>query len=724
MKKAKASKRVRTPTVLQMEAVECGAAALAMVLGAFGRYEPLEKLRIACGVSRDGSKASNVLKAARNYGLLAKGYKKEPAQLRNMPLPLIAFWNFNHYLVVEGFGKGKVYLNDPAAGPRTVTDAEFDEAFTGVALVFEKGPNFTKGGSRSGVMKSLAARLPGSRVSVFYLIAASLGLALPGLVIPAFSRIFLDQVLVGAQQAWMRPLLVAMAVTAIVRGSRTWMQQNTLLRLESKLAIGGSARFFWHILGLPIEFFSQRYAGDIVTRVDLNDRIASLLAGDLATNFANVLMATFYAALMYRYDRPLTAMAVSLAALNIVVLRSISRRRKDANRTLMQASGKLLGVSMGGLQMIETYKATGAENEFFSLWAGHQAKVLNTTQKIGGSSLLLTIVPPLLTSLNVVAILWAGGLRAMDGFLTLGMLLAFQGLTALFIDPVNKLVELGGKLQEAEADMTRVDDVLNYPAAPQPVSEIATGETAPGDVEPKLDGYLELRDVSFGYSRLDPALISGLSLSLRPGQSVALVGGSGSGKSTVAKLVAGLYEPWEGEIFFDGKKRIERSPSVMARSFGMVDQDIVLFEGTIRDNLTLWDETVPEPVMVRAAEDACIHDDITARRGGYRYPVEEGGRNFSGGQRQRIEIARALTVNPRILVLDEATSALDPTTEKRIVDALRRRACTCLVVAHRLSTIRDCDEIIVLERGKVVERGTHEALAQAGGAYARLIQTT
>ena len=426
-----------------------------------------------------------MLKAARNYGLLAKGYKKEPAQLRNMPLPLIAFWNFNHYLVVEGFGRGKVYLNDPAAGPRTVTDAEFDEAFTGVALVFEKGPNFTKGGSRSGVMKSLAARLPGSRVSVFYLIAASLGLALPGLVIPAFSRIFLDQILVGAQQAWMRPLLVAMAVTAIVRGTLTWLQQNTLLRLESKLAIGGSARFFWHILGLPIEFFSQRYAGDIVTRVDLNDRIASLLAGDLATNFANVLMATFYAALMYRYDRPLTAMAVSLAALNIVVLRSISRRRKDANRTLMQASGKLLGVSMGGLQMIETYKATGAENEFFSQWAGHQAKVLNITQKIGGSSLLLTIVPPLLTSVNAVAILWAGGLRAMNGFLTLGMLLAFQGLTALFIDPVNKLVDLGGKLQEAEADMNRVDDVLNYPAAPQP-----RVETTPGDVEPKLDGYL------------------------------------------------------------------------------------------------------------------------------------------------------------------------------------------------------------------------------------------
>ena len=498
MKKAspRQSARVRTPTVLQMEAVECGAAALAMVLGGFGRYEPLEKLRIDCGVSRDGSKASNVLKAARAYGLLAKGYKKEPRQLRTMPLPLIAFWNFNHYLVVEGFGKGKVYLNDPAEGPRTVTDAEFDEAFTGVALVFEKGPHFRRGGARPGVLTSLAARLRGSLVPLVFLVAASLGLALPGLVIPAFARVFLDQVLVGGQQAWMRPLLVAMGVTAVIRGGLTWLQQNTLLRLESKLSIGGSARFFWHILSLPIEFFSQRYAGDIVRRVALNDQIASLLAGDLATNFANVLMAVFYAALMYRYDRPLTVVAVSLAAVNIVVLRSISRRRKDANRTLMQAHGKFLGVSMGGLQMIETYKASGSENEFFSLWAGHQAKVLNTTQKIGGSSLVLTILPPLLTSVNVVAILWAGGLRAMDGFLTLGMLLAFQGLVALFIEPVNRLVDLGGKLQEAEADMSCIDDVLNYPVAPRAVVPAGMASDTPVETANGLLGWHASQRVS------------------------------------------------------------------------------------------------------------------------------------------------------------------------------------------------------------------------------------
>jgi NHLM bacteriocin system ABC transporter peptidase/ATP-binding protein len=706
--------RVRTPTVLQMEAVECGAASLAMILGYHGRYATLEQLRVECGVSRDGSKANNIVKAARRFGLKAKGYKKEPDGLRQMPLPLIAFWNFNHYLVVEGFGKGKVYLNDPISGPRAVSAAEFDESFTGVALVFEKGPDFQKGGEKPSIWKSLAQRLPGSGPALAFLIIATLALAIPGLVIPAFSRVFIDNILVGLQQQWMRPLLVAMAVTAILRGFLTWLQQWSLLRLESKLALGSSARFFWHILRLPNEFFAQRYAGDVSARVDINDRIAALLSGDLATNFANVLMVGIYALLLFRYDAILAAVGVALAAVNLIVLGIVSRKRKDANRLLMQDHGKLMGISMAGLQMIETYKATGAEDEFFSTWAGYQAKALNATQRVANSSVVLTLMPPLLTSMNAVVILWVGGLRVMDGLLTMGMLVAFQGLMGLFLEPVNKVVDLGGKLQDAEADMNRVDDILRYPA-PSERTSMESGE-------PKLSGSLELRNVSFGYSRMDPPLVQDLSLTLAPGQRLALVGGSGSGKSTVAKLVAGLYEPWEGEILFDGQRRDELSPSVMARSFAMVDQDIVLFEGTVRDNLTLWDDTTEDPVIVRAAEDACMHDDVTDRPGGYDYRVEEFGRNFSGGQRQRLEIARALVGNPRILVLDEATSALDAATEKLIVDAMRLRACTCLIVAHRLSTIRDCDEIVMLERGKVVERGTHDQLLQMGGAYARLIQ--
>jgi len=711
------TRRVKTPTVIQMEAVECGAASLAMVLGGFGRHEPLEKLRLECGVSRDGSKASNILKAARKYGLQCKGYKKEPAQLRSMPLPQIAFWNFNHFVVVDGFGKGKVYLNDPASGARAVSEAEFDESFTGVVLVFEKGPEFKRGGHKKSVMKALASRLPGSRASLVYLIAASLGLAIPGLVIPAFSRIFLDNILVGGERAWIRPLLLVMAITTVFRVGLTRLQQGALLRLESKLAISASARFFWHILRLPSEFFGQRYAGDIAKRVDLNDTIAGILSGDLATNAVNVLMAAFYAALLYRYDALLASVAVSVALVNLIVLRYVARKRKDDFRSMEQDNGKFGGIAMAGLQMIETYKATGSEGDFFSLWAGYHAKVLNATQRIGASSLMLSMAPVLLMSLNSVAILWLGGIRVIDGVLTMGMLIAFQALVGQFLEPVNGLLDLGAKLQQAEADMNRVDDVLEYPASARYVAAAVDGS----EVESRLDGYLELRNLTFGYSKLDPPLISGFSLRLQPGRSVALVGGSGSGKSTVAKLVAGLYEPWEGEILFDGKPRNAWDPTTMARSFAMVDQDIAMFEGTIRENLTLWDESVAEPVYVRAAQDACIHDDIAERKGGYEFMCEEGGRNFSGGQRQRLEIARALTVNPRILVLDEATSALDPATEKLIVEALRRRACTCLVVAHRLSTIRDCDEIIMLERGVVVERGAHEELVAAGGAYAGLM---
>ena len=707
-------RRHRTPPVLQMEAVECGAASLAMILGYFGRFEPLEKLRVACGVSRDGSKASNLLKAARSYGLLAKGYKKETEGLRSMPLPMVLFWNFNHYLILEDFGHNKVYLNDPALGPRTVDFETFDQSYTGVALAFEAGPEFQRGGSKPNLLRSLATRLPGMKLGLLLLLLPTLGLVLPGLLTPSYSRIFFDKILGEMQHHWVRPLLLAMLLTAVVNGLFTWLQQRAFLQLQGRLSLSGSSKFFWHILRLPAEFFSQRYVGDVSARVEINDRIATLLCSDLATNVVNALTIVFYAALLFQYDAVLTWLGIALAAVNLLVLRLLGNKRKESNRMLMKERGKLLGVSMAGLQMIETYKATGAESDFFAKWAGYQTSVLNAAQKIGTASLILMAVPGLLLAMNGAAILWLGGLRVMDGILTMGMLIAFQSLMTLFLDPVGQLVELGGKLQEADADMSRVDDVLRY--APQRESG-----PEPAEAPPRLNGSLELRGVTFGYSRLDAPLIEDLNLTLRPGQRIALVGGSGSGKSTIAKLVCGLYQPWEGDILFDGVPRNDIHPAALARSLASVDQDIVLFEGSIRSNLSLWDDTVDEEIIVQAAKDACIHDDITARPGGYDAVVEEQGRNFSGGQRQRLEIARSLAGEPRILVLDEATSALDPQTEKYIDDALRARACTCLIVAHRLSTIRDCDEIVVLERGRVVERGTHDDLLTANGVYMRLI---
>lgn len=712
-------KRVKTPTVLQMEAVECGAAALGSVLGYYGRIVPLEELRAACGVSRDGSKANNVLKAAREYGLIAKGFRKEPGDLRAERLPVIVFWNFNHFVVIEGFAEDRVYLNDPASGPRTVPTEEFDYSFTGIALVFEPGPDFVKQGEEPSLLRALRQRASGAETALLYALVAGLGLAVTGIIIPSFTKVFVDSYLARGLENWVPILLIGMAATAAMRAGFSWLQQYCLYRMWKKLTLTSSARFFWHVLRLPVDFFTQRYGGEIGSRVGLNDRVSQLLAGDIATNMLNVVMIVFFAAIMFDYDVVLTLISIGMAVANFVALRYVSRRRIDGNRRLMKEQGKLNGLAMGGLQMVETLKATGTDSDFFARWAGYQAKSVNAQQELGVTSQYLDAVPPFLSALNTAVILAIGGFRVMDGALTVGSLVAFQSLSASFMDPINRLVTLGSTLQETEATMNRLDDVLRNQTDDALDAPPAVG--ANGDGQTKLSGHLTVEGLTFGYSRLDPPLIQDFSLTLTPGARVALVGGSGSGKSTVARLVSGLYRPWAGEILFDGKPRTAFPRTVLANSLAVVDQDVFLFDGSVRENMTLWDATVPDATVVEAAHDAAIHAEVAARTGGYDSAVEEGGINYSGGQRQRLEIARALSVNPSILVLDEATSALDPITEQAIDESLRRRGCTCVIVAHRLSTIRDCDEIIVLERGQVVQRGTHEEMIREDGPYARLI---
>ncbi|MFH2099296.1 MAG: NHLP family bacteriocin export ABC transporter peptidase/permease/ATPase subunit [Pseudomonadota bacterium] len=716
------TKRVKTPTIIQMEAVECGAAALGMVLGYYKKFVPLEELRTSCGVSRDGSKASNMVRAARLYGMTAKGFKKSPEALKSMRMPVIAFVNFNHFVVVEGFAGDKVYFNDPAMGRRTVSWEEYDQAFTGVVLAIEPGPEFRKSGKPKSLVSALAKRASHSKAGLAYAVLMGLALVIPGLVIPTFSKVFVDSVLLQSMGGWLRPLLLGMGLTALLRGVLTWFQQSSLLRLETRLSVASSSQFFWHVLRLPMEFFTQRFSGEIGTRVGINDRVAQLLSGELATHFLNLMTVIFFAAIMFQYSALLTGIGIAMAGLNVLALQLIARTRVDANQKLLQVRGKQEGVSMSGLMSMETIKANGGESDFFATWAGYQARLMNEEQKLGLATQILNVVPVVLTALNTALVLGVGSLQVMEGRMTIGSLVAFQSLMASFIGPVNKLVGLGTTLQEVKGEMNRLDDVLHHDQDPLFADQDVPDEARAGELA-KLPGHLELQDITFGYSPLDKPLIEHFNLSLAPGKRIALVGSSGSGKSTISKLVCGLYQPWSGEILFDGQKRAELGLGVLTGSLACVDQEIFLFEGTVRDNLTTWDATVPESQVIAAAKDASIHTEIAARTGGYASMVEEGGRNFSGGQRQRLEIARALVSNPSILVLDEATSALDPTTELIIDDSIRQRGCTCLIVAHRLSTIRDCDEIIVLQRGQVVQRGSHDEMKDADGPYKDLIRS-
>lgn len=707
--------RVKTPTVLQMEAVECGAASLAILMSYYGLIKSLEELRISCGISRDGSKASNLVKAARTYGFEAKGLTREPDALRKMMFPLIIFWNFNHFMVLEGFKNGKVYVNDPASGPKILTEEEFDQSFTGIVLDVKPGQNFKPGGSKPSMLAALYRRAAHSKLAFIYLFIVGLGLVIPGLLTPIFTKIFVDEYLVGKLDSWVKPLLLGMFITFILRGLLTWLKQYYLMRFESKLSVAESGKFLWHVLHLPVVFYNQRSAGDISSRVTINDRVAKIISRDLVSAVLDIAMVIFYAILMLFYDVFLTIIGIITGILNIVVLKVVSRSRKDASQKLRMDAGKMLGTSMNGLILIETLKASGGESDFFSQWSGYQAKMINAIQEMGGSSIALAILPSMLTAFNTVLILSFGGMRVMDGFLTMGALVAFQSLMQSFLTPVNNLVNLGGKLQELTGDMNRLDDVLKYKKEIEKNYDKEINEN-------KLNGYLELKNITFGYSQLEKPLIKNFNLKMKPGSRIALIGSSGCGKSTVAKLVMGLYAPWEGEILFDDKSRSEINPYLMVNSLSMVDQEISMFEGTIRDNLTMWDSTVPNVDLIQAAKDACIHEMISARHLAYDSKVDEGGKNFSGGQRQRLEIARALVLNPRIVVFDEATSALDPVTEMIIDENLRRRGCTCLIIAHRLSTIRDCDEIIVLHKGEVVQRGTHDELKDKQGLYAELIK--
>ena len=716
-----ASRVVKVPQVMQMEALECGAACLTMILAYYGKWVPLEQVRADCGVSRDGSKASNVLKAARSYGLTAKGMTYSANALRRKgSFPCILFWNFNHFVVLAGF-KGKyAYLNDPARGQIKVPMKEFEDSFTGVALVFAKTDAFEEGGRKPDTIEFARKRLEGLGPAIGFTMLTAAIVSLVGIVYTSLGKVFVDRILTGANPDWLVPLTLVMLVLATITGVASILNAVYLLRIQGKIAVVSSSRFMRHLLHLPMGFYSQRMVGDLQQRQSANEVIAYQLIGQLAPVLVGVLMLVLYLVIMLNYSVLLTIVGLLTVVANALLARYISKKRVNIARAGAANAGKLYATTIGGIEMIETIKAAGAEQGYFGRWAGYQAAVNEATARTTVLNSYLGMVPMAVTQIANIVVLVLGIWLIVEDNFTPGLLLAFTGFLSAFMQPVNQLITLGQSVQEMQTQMERVDDVLRYPVD---VPEEPEEQVSVDDLEDeKLFGQVDLEGVTFGYSPLEPPLIEGFDLHIEQGQWVALVGGSGCGKSTIGKLISGLYVPWSGTVKFDGIPIADVPRPVLRGSLAVVDQDIVSFDDTVSDNVKLWDRSIEDFEVILACRDAAIHDTIINREGGYDSRILPGGRNFSGGQLQRMEIARVLAQDPTIVILDEATSSLDAQTEAEVIKRIRDRGITCIVVAHRLSTIRDCDEIIVLDDGKVVERGTHAELMELDGSYAELVR--
>lgn len=709
-------KYAKTPTIYQMEATECGAASLSMIFAYFGKNIPLEQMRIETGVSRDGCNAGNIMRCAKKYGLECHGYRREPEALRELQPPCIIHWNFNHFVVFEGF-KGKyAYINDPAMGRRKLAPEELDECFTGIVLTFARTDAFVKEKKKNTMMTFIRHRIEGQYSTLFKLIFVGVLLVFPGLLFPVLSQVFMDDVLVGGNTSWFSKLILFMCATLFLQGALTVYRNVVLARLQKKMVLLSAREFLHNMFRLPISFFDQRYIGDLSGRVSNNANVSVFLAGELAETVLNIFVAFFYLVLLLLYSPILTAIAVSTVIVNLIVVKITSDMLSNASIKLQQDSGKLAGAVCAGLSITSTLKASGAENEYIGRILGYNARTICTEQKLSKAQQVINAIPDAVKMLGDVLILIIGGMLVMNGEITVGMLIAFTTLFGSFSEPVDALVGFVKSIQTTKADINRVEDIMKYP-----LDDKFDQEITKKPVKTKLSGSVELRDISFGYSRLKEPNVSGFSFSIDCGSSIAFVGSSGCGKSTVSKIVSGLYKPWEGALLFDGIPVEEIPNEVLNASVSTVSQNITLFSGTIRENLTMWNSSISESDMIAAAKDACIHDIISQKPGAYDYHLTEGATNLSGGQRQRLEIARALTTNPTVLIMDEATSALDPVVEKQIMDNIKRRGCTCVIVAHRLSAIRDCDQIIVMNRGKIVQRGSHEELAGVEGHYQRFI---
>ena len=703
----------KVPMVMQMEAVECGAASLSMILAYYGKWLPLEQVREACSVSRDGSSMKNILLAAKMYGLEPSAYKVSAEDLSGME-PAIIHWNFEHFVVFKGMRKGKAYLNDPGIGPVEIPMDEFRRSFTGVAMTFELTDRFQPSGRPTSIFSYIKHNLSGANEAFWLTFIFTLLLAVVTLTLPLLTRVFFDEILSGRNAQWATVFFCLMATLALFNFIVTLWNQRYSKRIAGQLALRGNISYLRHLLRLPMNFFAMRYVGDLQQRQRLNETITHSLVEVLAPQAINVMLLVLYFILMLSYNYVLTLIGVAAALVNLAVVHHYAGQRLNMVRSTQQSMGKYYSATVSCLENIESIKAAGAEEGFFQYWSGLWSRMFNKQREMRIQQSEMSLLPTLTSNLLTMAVLLVGAWYILQGDLSVGMLMAFQGFMTAFMAPVEKIVNAGQQLLEMRSQIERVDDVMKYPE-----DQHADGEHSE---EGKLLGELELRDVTFGYNRTQPPLIDHFNLHLRAGESVAFVGSSGCGKSTLAKLISGLYKPWSGEILFDGRPIESISSDELTNSIAVVDQNIVLFDDTLSQNIRMWDQSIEDFAILMACSDAQVHSDIMNRPEGLATKVVRGGKNFSGGQCQRFEIATALAREPMILIMDEATSALDPTTEDLVMRHIREMGITQIVVAHRLSTIRDCDQIIVMEAGHVVQQGTHEQLMQQDGLYRQLME--
>ena len=720
--KKQRKRRVTTPLVMQMHMTECGAACLRSVLAYFGLWVPLNELRYRCGVSRDGSTAAGLARAAKYYNLKCAGRSVNVRHLKNMPLPQILFWEWNHFLILEGFDDKYAYLNDPAMGRRRVSLEEFAKGFSGIALHLSPKPEFQRGGAPPGMFRHLPSWFHGSGISLTYVLACGLMMALLALITPVLLNLFVDRVLGGTEQ-WGTLAAGVLATAAVLVFGLSLLKQQCMKRLSVQMSIEVGNRCLSKLLRLPVEYFSHRLAGDLTDRLLSIDKLSQGLQNHFVTLVIEMAMSMVFLVAMLAYDTTLALVVLGLALLNTAVVYLIERTRTDVNYLMRREQSMLIGLGMLMLHQADNLRMTASDDSFFSRWSGYQARELAARQRFVEIGHINAAVPGLFMILTHAAVLAVGANQVMTGEMTLGTLVAIYILAGMFLIPFGQFAEFADGWQALAIGLQRLEDIMDSEEDERfGRLDSESDATATLNGRLKLTGHVELRDVTFGYDRGRQPLIKDFNLVIKPGQRIAVIGASGSGKSTLASLVSGAYEPWSGEILFDGLPREDIPNEVMVRSLSIVDQKPILFSATVRENITLWNSAVPDNILVAATQDACIHTQILDRPLGYAAPVNEDGGNFSGGEGQRLEIARALVGNPTVLILDEATSALDAVTEQAVDDALRSRGVSCLVVAHRLSTIQDCDEIIVLDKGDAVQRGTHdELIADQNGLYHRLV---